>query len=60
MRTGAAPTRLAEEHETLTLTWYPPDDIAAMLADAGFRDVTVGDLESNDAGATTYSVSARI
>ena len=57
-RRGA--TRLAEEHETLTLTWYPPDDIAAMLADAGFRDVTVGDLESNDAGATTYSVSARI
>ena len=57
-RRGA--TRLAEEHETLTLTWYPPDDIAAMLADAGFRDVAASDLESNDAGATTYSVSARI
>ena len=57
-RRGA--TRLAEEHETLTLTWYPPDDIVAMLAEAGFRDVTVGEIESNDAGATTYSVSARI
>jgi hypothetical protein len=57
-RRGA--TRLAEEHETLTLTWYPPDDITAILADAGFRDVTVSDLDRNDGGATTYSVSARL
>jgi hypothetical protein len=59
MRTGGA-TRLAEEHETLTLTRYPPDDITAILADAGFRDVSVSDLDRNDGGATTYSVSARL
>ena len=57
-RKGA--TRLAEEHETLTLTWYAPDDITALLADAGFRDATVSDLDRNDSGATTYSVSARL
>ena len=55
-RRGAA--RLAEERETLTLTWYPPEDIIALLADAGFHNVTVGDLDRNDAGATTCSVSA--
>jgi SAM-dependent methyltransferase len=57
-RRGA--TLLSEEHEALTLTWYPPDDFAALVSDAGFRDVTVGDLDRSDGGATTYSVSARL
>jgi SAM-dependent methyltransferase len=33
--------RLAEEHETLTMTWYPPDEIAAIVRAAGFRDVRI-------------------
>jgi cyclopropane fatty-acyl-phospholipid synthase-like methyltransferase len=56
-RRGAA--RLAEEHETLSLTWYSPDDVTAVLVEAGFRDVTIDDLDRNERGATTYSVSAR-
>jgi hypothetical protein len=56
-RRGA--TRLAEEHETLTLTWYTPDEIAAVLADSGFHDVTTGDPARGDDEATTFSVSAR-
>ena len=56
-RRGA--TRLAEERETLTLTWYPPDAIGSLLADSGFRDVTI-DASSRDAGdEMTFSVSAR-
>jgi SAM-dependent methyltransferase len=56
-RRGAA--RIAEEHETLSLTWYSPEEIAAVLADAGFRDVTAGDSPRNDADETAFSVSAR-
>jgi Methyltransferase domain len=55
-RRGAA--RLAEEHETLTMTWYPPDDIVALLVEAGYRDVTASDLKQADDGATAFSVSA--
>ena len=51
-------TRLAEEHEALSLTWYSPDDVTAMLVEAGFRDVTIGETGRNDRGATTFSVSA--
>ena len=55
-RRGA--TRLAEEHETMTLTWYPPEEISALLADAGFRDVTTGDSTARRGDGTTYSVTA--
>lgn len=56
-RRGAA--RLAEEHETLTLTWYAPDDIVAMLTESGFSDATVLESKRDDAGELTFSVSAR-
>jgi SAM-dependent methyltransferase len=56
-RRGAA--RIAEEHETLSLTWYSPDEIAAVLADAGFRDVTTGESPRNGGDETTFCVSAR-
>ena len=52
-------TRLAEEHETLTLTWYSPDDFAALLAQAGFRDATTSNVLVDEQGETTFSVSAR-
>jgi Methyltransferase domain len=57
-RRGA--TRLAEEHETLTLTWYAPDDITALLAEAGFSDVTVCDSRTDDDGELRFAVSARV
>jgi len=56
-RRGA--TRLAEEHETLTLTWYAPEEIAAILADSGFHDVTTNESARGGDDATTFSVSAR-
>jgi hypothetical protein len=56
-RRGA--TRLAEEHETRTLTWYSPDEIAAILADSGFGDVIIGASPQSGGEATTFSVTAR-
>jgi hypothetical protein len=56
-RRGA--TRLSEEHESLSLTWYPPQDAVALLEEAGFHDVAIGDLMQQDGADTTYSVSAR-
>ena len=55
-RRGAA--RLAEEHETLTLTWYSPDEIAAVLAEAGFRDVSTGPAPRDGGEDTTFAVTA--
>jgi SAM-dependent methyltransferase len=55
-RRGA--TRLAEEHETLTLTWYSPDEIAAVLAEAGFRDVATGPAPRDGGEDTTFAVTA--
>jgi hypothetical protein len=58
-RRGAA--RLAEEHETLTLTWYSPDEIAAVVADAGFRGVTTEESpRGGDGDGTAFCLSARI
>jgi SAM-dependent methyltransferase len=52
--------RLAEEHETLTVTWYPPDEIADIVRTAGFRDVEIlPSAMSADAGET-FVISARI
>ena len=50
---------IAEEHETLSLTWYSPDDITALLADAGFHDVTIEAPPMRDGEETAYSVIAR-
>jgi hypothetical protein len=56
-RRGA--TRLAEEHETLTLTWYLPEEIAALLGDAGFHDVTTEAPPQDGREERTFSVTAR-
>jgi hypothetical protein len=56
-RRGA--TLLTEEHETLSLTWYSPDDITALLADAGFHDMTILAAPMREGDETTYSVIAR-
>jgi len=56
-RRGA--TRLAEEHETITLTWYSPDEFASLLAEAGYRDVTMGASPRGGDDGTAFSVTAR-
>jgi hypothetical protein len=54
------PAILAREDETLALTWYDADAIAALLGEAGYRDVRIEDppLES-DADARRFAVAAR-
>ena len=56
-RRGA--TRLAEEHEKITLTWYAPEEISALLAEAGYRDVTTGASPQGGDDGTAFSVTAR-
>jgi cyclopropane fatty-acyl-phospholipid synthase-like methyltransferase len=56
-RRGA--TRLAEEHEKVTLTWYAPEEISALLMEAGFRDVTTGTSPQGSCDGTVFSVTAR-
>ena len=51
---------LSEEHETLTLTWYSPEDIAALLAEAGFRDVVHGTSPRASDDSTHFTVAARV
>ena len=57
-RRGA--TRLGEEHETVTMTWYPPDEIADIVRAAGFRDVQVAPSSPLAAEGETFVVSARL
>ncbi len=52
--------RLAEEHETLTITWYPPDEIADIVGTAGFRDVEVLPAPTSSEAGETFVISARI
>lgn len=56
-RRGA--TRLAEEHEKITLTWYTPEEISALLKDAGYRNVTTGASPQGSVDGTVFSVTAR-
>jgi cyclopropane fatty-acyl-phospholipid synthase-like methyltransferase len=56
-RRGA--TRLAEEHEEISLTWYTPEEISALLKDAGYRDVTTGTSPQGSDNGTEFSVTAR-
>ena len=57
-RRGA--TRLAEEHESISLTWYTPDEISALLAEAGYRDVTTGASPQVSSDGRVFSVTARV
>ena len=59
--TSKAATR---EDESLAFTWYTEEEIAELLKDAGYRDVTIGEPASmveDDApeGERRFSVSAR-
>ena len=57
-RRGA--TLLAEEHESLTLTWYPPEDISALIYEAGFGDVATAESPRDDGEDRRFTVSARV
>jgi cyclopropane fatty-acyl-phospholipid synthase-like methyltransferase len=50
---------IAEESEAAAVTWYTPDDITALLLDAGYRDVAIGQSPRPDTGDQTFSVTAR-
>jgi hypothetical protein len=57
-------TITAREDETLAVTWYSEDEIVALLRDAGYRDVTIGEPaqtpdEATPEGERRFSVSAR-
>ena len=52
--------RLAEEHETMTVTWYPPDEIADIVRTAGFRDVAIEPSALVAEAGDAFVVSARI
>ncbi len=51
--------RLAEEHEKITMTWYPPDEIAEIVRAAGFRDVTIVPAAANENEGEAFTLSAR-
>lgn len=51
---------LAEEHASLTLTWYSPEEITSVLADADFRDVRIETNAPAEDGATRFALSAHI
>jgi SAM-dependent methyltransferase len=57
-RRGTA--RLAEETESTSYTWYPPDEVAALVSEAGFNDVHIGPPSRTVADAETYSIVARL
>jgi Methyltransferase domain len=57
-------TITAREDETLAVTWYSEDEITALLKDAGYRDVTIGEPawglgEETPEGERRFSVLAR-
>ena len=56
-RRGA--TLLGEENEVLSLTWYSPAEISALLAEAGFRDVAEGTSPRASDDSMHFAVTAR-
>lgn len=52
--------RLGEEHETVTTTWYTPEDMTEIVRAAGFREVTTGPPAVADDDGESYVVTARL
>lgn len=50
---------LREENETCAFTWYAPDGIAALIQDAGFRDIVVGTSPRVVVEGYAFSIHAR-
>jgi cyclopropane fatty-acyl-phospholipid synthase-like methyltransferase len=51
---------LAEEHETVTHTWYAFEDIAALVKEAGFRDVVIAPSPSETDDTPAFMLTARL
>jgi Methyltransferase domain len=51
---------IAEENETIAVTWYAADEIAALLTDAGFRDAAFHPSPRKSGEDRTFCVSARV
>jgi len=54
------PALLGEETESLALTWYSPEDIAALVRAAGFSTVVVGPAARPDIPGDGFSVRANL
>jgi hypothetical protein len=50
---------VAEENETLVVTWYEPEEIAALVTSAGYRDATIGPPACPPSSGTGFSLTAR-
>lgn len=51
--------RLAEEHETVTMTWYAPDEITELVRAAGFRAVEIGPAPTEPDEGEAFTLIAR-
>ncbi len=51
--------RLAEEHERIAWTWYPPDECRDVVLAAGFRNVEIGPPAGAPDDGDAYSLTAR-
>ena len=56
-RRGA--THLAEEQASWSTTWYPPDEMRELVAEAGFASVEIGPPPRAPVDGDAYSVIAR-
>lgn len=52
--------RLAEESESVTRVWYPPEDLASLVRDAGFQDVEIAASPRTVDDAEGFTVQARL
>ena len=50
---------VAEESETLAVTWYEPEEIAALVTSAGYRDAAIGPPAQTPSSGSGYSLTAR-
>ena len=51
--------RLAEEHETVTTTWYAPEEITELVRAAGYRDVDTGPAPTAPDDGEAFTVVAK-
>jgi SAM-dependent methyltransferase len=51
--------RLAEEHETVTMTWYAPEEITELVRAAGFRKVETAPAPTDSDDGEGFTLIAR-
>jgi SAM-dependent methyltransferase len=50
---------VAEESETLAVTWYEPEEIVALVTFAGYHDAAIGPPARTPSSGTAFSLTAR-